>query len=77
MLELKKFWQGVVIHCSSGTVRIRAALTCVTCDIPASRKVNGFVSHAAKKGCSKCYKVFESSNFGSKLNYGGDDMETW
>ena len=31
---------------------IRVALTCVACDIPASRKVCGFLGHRATLGCN-------------------------
>ena len=45
----------------SGEVLVRCALLCVGCDLPAGRKVCGFLSHAAGKGCSKCNKVFPGS----------------
>lgn len=31
---------------------------CVACDIPACRKVCGFLGHSAELGCSKCMKKF-------------------
>ena len=37
----------------------RAALLCVTCDIPASRNVCGFTQHKSKHGCNKCTKEFD------------------
>lgn len=43
-------------------IRIRLALSCVSCDIPATRKVCGFLSHHAKLGCNKCYKDFISDS---------------
>lgn len=50
--ELKEFWEGVVLPVQvRGTVlhlRVRLALSCVACDIPASRKLCGFLGHAAK-----------------------------
>ena len=42
-----------------------------TCDVPAARKVCGFLGHMAKKGCSKCVKEFATGSFGQKVNYGG------
>lgn len=38
--------------------RYRAALICVACDIPASLKVGGFLSHGARLGCNKCKREF-------------------
>ncbi len=45
--ELKAFWKGLLIPIQRGNttthVNVRMALTCVSCDIPASRKVCGFL----------------------------------
>ena len=43
---------------SSSEFPIRCLLLSVACDLPAARKVCGFLSHAAKHGCSKCFKEF-------------------
>ena len=43
-------------------IRIRLALSCIACDIPATHKVFGFLSHHAKFGCNKCYKDFSSDS---------------
>jgi len=50
--ELKTLWKGVEMKDKSnqGHNVYRAALTCITCDIPASRKCGGFLSHVAKQG---------------------------
>ena len=60
--ELHKLWNGVLLTAAlpwgDMPVRIRAALSCVACDIPASRNVCGFLGHNAKLGCNKCLKVF-------------------
>ncbi len=41
--ELLEFWNGVIIpvpvNGSTMHIRVRVALTCIACDIPASRKV--------------------------------------
>ena len=52
---------------------IQLALTCVACDIPAPRKVCGFLGHRAKLGCNKCYKAFEhiKEDISTWSNYGG------
>ncbi len=43
---------------------IRLALTCSACDIPASRKVCGFLGHRATAGCNKCYTAFKQVHEG-------------
>ena len=74
--ELLDLWCGTEMNISSiGTIKIRCALLCVACDIPASRKVCGFLGHSADFGCSKCFKKFPGS-VGSK-NYSGFDRSTW
>ena len=54
--DLLRFWCGVELNVASGGCRklIRCALLCVACDIPAGRKVCGFLSHNAHLGCSRC-----------------------
>jgi len=46
----------------------------VTCDLPAGRKVCGFLSHSATLGCSKCLKEFPGA-VGNK-DYSGFDTTT-
>uniref|UniRef100_A0A1X7VI87 Uncharacterized protein n=1 Tax=Amphimedon queenslandica TaxID=400682 RepID=A0A1X7VI87_AMPQE len=43
----------------------------VSCDIPAARKVCGFLGHAAMLGCSKCLKTFYTDGPGSHVPYSG------
>ena len=43
--ELKQLWTGVRL-----VILVRGALLCVGCDIPAARKVGGFLGHRATKG---------------------------
>ena len=57
-------------------VSIKLALSCVTCDIPAARKVCGFLSHNAAFGCNKCLKEFNVT-FGEKTDFLGFDSEDW
>lgn len=53
------YTQGLSVKTPQDThVILRLALSCITCDIPATRKVCGFLSHAARLGCNKCYKEF-------------------
>jgi len=57
--ELKEFWEGVDLQTSEHTfLRVRIALICISCDIPAVRKACGFVGHRATLGCSKCLCEF-------------------
>jgi hypothetical protein len=76
--ELKALWKGVPIQTSLSPIQLtyRAALLCVAADLPAARKACGFKSHAAKKGCHRCYKTFPGG-FGEKRNFGGFDRENW
>ena len=57
--ELQQSWDiGLTVRTSTNMpIKIRLALACVACDIPASIKVCGFLSHNAAFGC-KCYKKF-------------------
>ena len=54
IMELLIMWRRKKIQLSSGPLTIRVALVCIFCDSPAMRKVGGFLSHAANKGCYKC-----------------------
>ena len=56
----------------SKAVLVRCALLCVACDIPASRKVCGFLGHSATYGCSKCFP----GQVGKK-DYSGFDRSQW
>lgn len=77
--DLSKLWRGIQIETSEGTQQFFAALICSSSDIPACRKVGGFVGHSATKGCSCCLKSFtsESHNFGEKLDYSGFNPSSW
>ncbi len=44
----------------SDTLLVRAALLCVTCDIPAAKKVCGFMGHA---GCLLSFRKGDYSNY--------------
>ena len=69
---------GVLMHCSSGTpVFVRAALICTACDIPAARKVSGFVGHSAYRACSRCLKPFPKDVFGEKPDFTGFTRSSW
>lgn len=57
-------------------VNIHIALSCIACDIPASRKVSGFVGHNASLACNKCLKKFPVQ-FGTPIDYSGYDRADW
>lgn len=56
--------------------KFRVTLSCVSCDLPACKKVCGFSRHTAKHGCHKCMKTFESISFG-QTDYSGFDNNNW
>jgi len=53
------------------------ALICGNCDIPASRKLGGFLGHSAFKGCSRYLKSFPTPVFGGPTDFSGFDRSTW
>ena len=76
--ELKIGWdKGFVVRSPQNTLlTVRVALACVACDIPATRKVCGFLGHNATLGCNKCLKKF-SVTFGKGSDFSGCDRENW
>ena len=80
--KLQEFWTGVVISCSKHPFKsllIRAAVICCASDIPATRKLCGFVGHSAELGCSKCLKRFPTITVDGKKrrDYSGFNTEAW
>ena len=75
--ELQRFFLGVEMYIKSlsRSVLVRCALLCVACDVPASRKVCGFLGHSAVHGCSKCMKEFPGK-IGHR-DYSGFDRSQW
>ena len=70
------FSNGIIVQSPCGTtVTIRLALSCVSCDIPATRKVCGFLGHNARLGCNKCYKEFSVSS--RPYDFSGYDRNSW
>ena len=78
--ELNALWKGVKVNTHdspSATVKIQASILCFASDIPAARKLCGFLGHGARRGCSHCYKEFPGG-FGEQRNYGGfQDWDQW
>jgi hypothetical protein len=74
--DLGQFWNGVELTVKgSGKQKIRCAVVCVSCDIPAGRKLCDFLSHSARLGCSRCYKPFPGSV--GNMDYSGFNRDTW
>ena len=50
--ELLELWKGCWIGDKSRQIYARGALLGVICDVPASKKVGGYVGHSALHGCT-------------------------
>ena len=72
--DLQALWDGITISVNGRAQRIRAAVACLACDVPAARKVGGFIGFRGIKGCSKCFKV---ERFGDYPDYSGFDKSNW
>lgn len=75
--ELREAWHGFSLksYKSKTPVIFKLVLLCVGCDIPASRKLCGFLGHGATRGCNKCMKQFEGG-IGEK-SYAGFNFSEW
>ena len=75
--ELSKCYnEGIRVCTPSGIyANIRVLLSCVSCDIPATRKVSGFLGHNANLGSNKCYKEFVDSS--GAVDYSGYNRSLW
>ena len=77
--ELLKFWNGVTlpVYTTQGIKDkiVRAALLCISCDLPAAAKVCGYLGHSANLSCFKCLKV--SPGEVGKKDYSGFERSTW
>lgn len=63
LLELHPAGSGVTMatHDKPEGTRVTACLICGVCDLPASKKLAGFVGHNGNKGCSRCEKSWSST----------------
>ena len=65
--DLLQFWNGVELMVQSTILekkKVRCAIICCSCDLPAGRKLCGFLGHSAHLGCSKCKKTLYLDNMG-------------
>jgi len=78
--ELSDAYRGWVIptkHPVLKTVYIRLCVGSVVCDIPATRKLCGFLGHSAHFGCNKCLTEFPTESFGKKPDFSGYNRSDW
>ena len=71
LVEELKIFNKDGIHLPKTDRLIKCVLICVTCDVPATRNVCGFLGHLAKLGCSRCLLNFgggQSKNAGKGFN---------
>jgi len=71
--DLSKLWKGVKMQTADSEQTVRAALICGNCDIPASRKLGGFLGQSAFKGRSRYLKTFPTPVFQGPTDFSGFD----
>ena len=78
MKERNVLWNGVYLKSSVCRLPLhfRAAIACISCDVPAARKLYGFNSHSSHYGCSKCFKFFPE-NVKDSFDFSGFKREEW
>lgn len=75
--DLLALWSGVTVSINREEKKIRAALSCVACDVPAARKIGGFVGLKGRRGCTRCLKEFLVKHFGDYPDYSGFVKSEW
>ena len=71
------YFNGLKLKSPYGSeITVQLALSCVSCDVPATRKLCGFLGHNARLGCNKCYKEFLTNESGYP-DYSGYDRSNW
>lgn len=75
--ELKVLWSGKAMNIEGFSTKqvVRCALLCAACDLPAGRKLCGFLSFNSHYGCTRCWKEF-SGSVGS-FDFSGFDRNSW
>ena len=77
--DLLLLWEGVNFKTARSlcaSIYMRAALCCISSDLPATRKICGFYGYHAHYGCSKRLKVFPST-FCTAPDYSGFNRSSW
>ena len=75
--ELNSLWlDGFSMHHKGKNVVIHAALLATVCDVPATAKLGGFLSHASKHACWKCSKIFPYDSILNRVNFSGVEVGT-
>ncbi|EIE85335.1 hypothetical protein RO3G_10045 [Rhizopus delemar RA 99-880] len=80
--ELNTLYGGIMMstYQNRNGEMVRVALMSVNCDIPAARKVAGFMGQSAHKACNKCSTVFSRISTGAnstKPDFSDFDDEHW
>ena len=70
-------WKIPTNHPVLKHVTVRLCVGCVSSDIPATRKLCGFLGHAARLGCNKCLTSFPTARFGEKPDFSGFNRDEW
>ena len=73
--ELLELWDGVDMTVDGSKKKVRCAVLCIACDIPAGRKICGLSSYTAHYACSRCKRYFPGT-FGC-IDYSGFDRNSW
>ena len=56
--ELLQFWSGAILKEQENPALYKLTLLCISNDIPATRKCEGFLGHNAKKGTTMVFTLF-------------------
>ena len=76
--ELNSLWtEGFTMSHGGNTVVLCAALIASVCDIPATAKLGGFISHTSKNACWKCSKKFPYDSTLKRVNFSGSELRRY
>ena len=70
--ELNSLWtDGFTVK---DNIIVRAALLASVCDVPATAKLGGFLSHTSKHACWKCSKLFPYDETLNRVDFAGVEL---
>ena len=75
--DMEKLWEGIHIKVNKKNIKVRAAISFVLRDVPAARKIGGFVGHRGRRSCTECFKEFPTQQFGDYPDYSGFIKSEW